>query len=111
MQLWGADALMGIRRELDGQHGVSNLYHMLHEMEARADALVGIGRDEIASDRKNLLREAEKAKTLAERVLAHRTPKNAPPAMQTGLEPALTVILHLAKKYYLLITGHSLEFE
>jgi hypothetical protein len=35
MQLWGADALMGVRRELDGQHGVTNLWHMLHEMRSR----------------------------------------------------------------------------
>ena len=37
--LYGRDAVMGIRRELDGQAGVLNLYHLLHEMEKHAHVL------------------------------------------------------------------------
>lgn len=37
--LWGTHALMGIRRELDDQHGVHNLWHLLHEIRDRPEAL------------------------------------------------------------------------
>lgn len=34
--IYGRDAVMAIRRELDGQAGVVNLFHLLHEMEEHA---------------------------------------------------------------------------
>lgn len=37
--MWGRDAIMGIRRELDDQEGTINLVNMLHEMEARSEVL------------------------------------------------------------------------
>lgn len=37
--MWGRDALMGVRRELDGQGGTVNLCHLLHEIKARPDVL------------------------------------------------------------------------
>src|SRR5688572_11381968 len=37
--MWGRDALMGIRRELDGQSNTVNLNHLLREIEARPDVL------------------------------------------------------------------------
>jgi hypothetical protein len=37
--LYGRDAAMAIRRELDGQAGVLNLFHLLHEMEDHACVL------------------------------------------------------------------------
>src|SRR5215510_15614983 len=37
--LYGRDAVMAIRRELDGQAGVLNLFHLLHEIEAHAHIL------------------------------------------------------------------------
>src|SRR5712691_10160105 len=36
LRLYGRDATMAIRRELDGQARVVNLFHLLHEMEAHA---------------------------------------------------------------------------
>jgi hypothetical protein len=36
---FGRDAVMAVRRELDGQAGVLNLYHLLHEMEEQAHIL------------------------------------------------------------------------
>jgi len=37
--LYGRDAVMAVRRELDGQAGVLNLYHLLHDMERNAAIL------------------------------------------------------------------------
>lgn len=37
--LYGRDAVMAIRRELDGQTGVLNLFHLLHDIEAHPDVL------------------------------------------------------------------------
>jgi hypothetical protein len=37
--LWGRDALMGVRRELDGVEGVVNLVKLLYELEARPEVL------------------------------------------------------------------------
>jgi hypothetical protein len=37
--LYGRDAVMAIRRELDGQAGVLNLFHLLHDMEAYSHIL------------------------------------------------------------------------
>jgi hypothetical protein len=37
--LWGRDALMGVRRELDDQHGTINLRNLLYEMEARPETM------------------------------------------------------------------------
>lgn len=37
--LWGRDALMGIRRELDTQSGTINLIHLLREIQDRTDVL------------------------------------------------------------------------
>ena len=36
LRLYGRDAVMAIRRELDGQARVVNLFHLLHDMEAHA---------------------------------------------------------------------------
>jgi hypothetical protein len=36
MGIYGRDAVMAIRRELDGQAGVVNLFHLLHEMKEHA---------------------------------------------------------------------------
>jgi len=35
--LWGTDAIMAVRRELDDQQGVINLRHLLYELEQRPD--------------------------------------------------------------------------
>ena len=37
--LYGRDAVMAIRRELDGQAGVLNLFHLLHDMETHSYVL------------------------------------------------------------------------
>jgi hypothetical protein len=37
--LWGTDAMMAVRRELDDQAGVINIKHLLHEIEARPDVM------------------------------------------------------------------------
>jgi len=37
--LYGRDAVMAIRRELDGQAGVLNLFHLLHDMETHPHVL------------------------------------------------------------------------
>jgi hypothetical protein len=37
--MWGRDAVMSIRRELDNQAGTINLITMMHEIEARPDVL------------------------------------------------------------------------
>lgn len=37
--MWGRDALMGIRREMDDQSGVINLRHLLYEIEARHEVM------------------------------------------------------------------------
>ena len=37
--IWGRDAIMAVRRELDDQHGAVNLVHMLHEIEKRPQVL------------------------------------------------------------------------
>jgi hypothetical protein len=37
--LYGRDTVMAIRRELDGQAGVLNLFHLLHDIEAHAYVL------------------------------------------------------------------------
>src|SRR5262249_39521488 len=37
--LYGRDAVMAIRRELDGQAGVLNLFHLLHDIEAHSHIL------------------------------------------------------------------------
>jgi hypothetical protein len=39
LRLYGRDAVMAIRRELDGQARVVNLFHLLHDMEAHAPIL------------------------------------------------------------------------
>ncbi len=36
LRLYGRDAVMAVRRELDGQAGVLNLFRLLHDMEAHA---------------------------------------------------------------------------
>src|SRR5713101_4089107 len=37
--MWGRDAIIGVRRELDDQAGTINLVNLLHEIEARPDVL------------------------------------------------------------------------
>jgi len=39
LRLYGRDAVVAIRRELDGQARVVNLFHLLHDMEAHARIL------------------------------------------------------------------------
>ena len=36
MGIYGRDAVMAVRREFDGQTGVVNLFHLLHELQEHA---------------------------------------------------------------------------
>ena len=37
--LWSTEAAMAVRRELDGQAGVINIWHLLHELEQRSEVM------------------------------------------------------------------------
>ena len=108
-KLWLTEGLMSVRRQLDDQHGSISLKHLMHEIERRPDAHVGLNVSEVAADRRGLQDACAGALAFAQRQLAHRAPWDDPFVSMTALDQALDSIEHLIRKYHVAITGNKLE--
>ena len=109
-KLWFTEGMMYVRRELDDQHGVINLNHLLHEIEARPDAIAGISPKDIAADQKHLRETCTETLSFAQQQLAHRAPMDDPFASLAGLDKSLDAIFHTVRSLHLLITAQPFEF-
>jgi hypothetical protein len=109
--MWITEAMMCVRREVDGQYGAVNLVHLFHEMEARPDAFIHIPREEVADDRATLVRETRDVVKHAQVYLAHRMPVGTTGTSYSEVEAALAAIRHMAGKYHELVYGHAIDAD
>lgn len=103
--MYARDACMLVRRELDKQGGVLNLRRLLYEIEKHHGVLASRSRvapsaDAIREDREKLENETDKVREYAERVLAHRTPRNKIEVTLEEIDRAIRVLLHTMRNYH-----------
>jgi hypothetical protein len=109
--LWITEALMYMRRELDDQHGTINLTQLLHEIEARTDALPGLRVEEIVADRRALTTQCKDTLPFAQQQKANRAPMDDPFVSLSQIDTSLDAIFQLVKKLHRLFTGKTLRFQ
>lgn len=115
--MYARDASMLIRRELDKQHGVINLRHLLHDIEKHPQVFEKHSKarrrptsEDVRRDREELEAATAKVRHYAERLLAHRTPVTEIVVSWDDLDVAVKAVLQVMRRYYAYLTASDLAF-